>query len=48
MAINLNLDKYGDQFRAFVNFANANANNADTLACIQGDVAGGLLDPDEI
>ena len=46
MAINLNLDKYGDQFRAFVNFANANANNADTLACIQGDAPGGLLDPD--
>lgn len=33
-------------FRAFVNFANANANNADTLACIQGDAPGGLLDPD--
>lgn len=25
MAINLNLKTYGDQFRAFVNFANANA-----------------------
>ena len=46
MAINLNLEKYGDQFRAFVNFANTNANNADTLACIQGDAPGGLLDPD--
>ena len=46
MAINLNIEKYGDQFRAFVNFANANANNADTLACIEGDEPGGLLDPD--
>ena len=46
MAINLNLKTYGEQFNAFVNFANANAGNADALACIQGDVAGGLLDPD--
>ena len=46
MAINLNLKTYGDQFRAFVNFANANANDADTLACIEGDKPGGLLDPD--
>ena len=46
MAINLNLKTYGDQFRAFVNFANANANNADTLACIDGDAPGGLLDPE--
>jgi hypothetical protein len=46
MAINLNLKTYGDQFRAFVNFANANANNADTLACIEGDEPGGLLDPE--
>ena len=46
MAINLNLEKYGNQFRAFVNFANANANDADTLACIGGDAPGGLLDPE--
>ena len=46
MAINLNLETYGDQFRAFVNFANANANDADTLACIQEDNEGALLDPD--
>lgn len=43
MAINLNLDKYGAQYNAFVDFANANANDEDTLACIGG---GALLDPD--
>lgn len=36
MAINLNIEKYGAQFSAFVNFAKANANNEDTLACIGG------------
>ena len=42
MAINLNLDKYGAQFNAFVNFAQS-ANDENTLACIGG---GALLDPD--
>ena len=46
MAINLNLEKYGDQFRAFVEFAKTNANNADALACIEGDENGVLLNPD--
>ena len=47
MAINLNIDKYGAQFNAFVNFANANANNEDTLACIDGIGRNAvLLDPD--
>ena len=42
MAINLNLDKYGAQFNAFVDFAQS-ANDENTLACIGG---GALLDPD--
>lgn len=36
MAINLNLDKYGAQFSAFVNFANENAADEDTFARIGG------------
>ena len=43
MAINLNIEKFGAQFSAFVDFAKANAANGDTLACIGGD---GLLDPE--
>ncbi len=47
MAINLNLAKYGDQFKAFENFARENANNMDALARIGGDgLEGALLAPD--
>ena len=45
MAINLNLEKYGAQFKAFVDFAQS-ANDEDTLACIEGDGKGVLLDPE--
>lgn len=34
MAINLNLEKYGAQFNAFVDFANANSNDEDTLRAL--------------
>ncbi len=47
MPVDLNLAKYGDQFRAFENFASANANNMDALARIGDDgVEGALLAPD--
>jgi hypothetical protein len=47
MAINLNLAKYGDQCKAFENFARENANNMDALARIGGDrLEGALLAPD--
>ena len=45
MAINLNIEGYGAQFNAFVDFAKANGNNPDTLARIDGDVHN-LLDPE--
>ena len=45
MAINFNIERYGEQFNAFVNFANSNADNPDALARIDGVGPHELLDP---